>query len=159
MVNRAVAGTYSLPPYEIKLIGGGDNANKIGMAEICGRIAMLSKGGKLLDAMTSFNADDGGSSGENAGENGWFNEDGSNNGAIEKGPSTEANVHNNWWTVHHASYSDCHRRVLSGWFLLYRRLREANRKILADADPAEVLEATEKLNVHPEHETHVWAER
>ena len=46
-----------------------------------------------------------------------------------------------------------------GGFLLYRRLREANRKILADADPTEVLEATEKLDVHPEHETHVWAER
>jgi len=124
-VNDAIAGKGILSSYEMKKTGG--NKNKIAMAEIHGRIRVLSKAGKLLDAMTSLS------------------------------PASDAT--HSGWTTHHTSCSKCYRSMLSGWFLLHRRLREANKKLLADADAADILEATARLDIHPEQEAHVWAEK
>lgn len=129
MVHNAIVGKVVLSPHTMARMDG--NENKIAMAEIHERILALSKAGTLLDAMVSCH----------------LNEQG-------------AKVNQEGWTVHHTSCSTFHRSVLSGWFLLYRQLREANKKILADAaDPGGILEATPKLETHPEHEVRVWAEK
>jgi len=125
IVNDAIAGKGILSSYEMKKTGG--NKNKVSMAEIHGRIRVLSQAGKLLEAMTSLS------------------------------PASDAT--HSGWTVHHTSCSKCYRSMLSGWFLLYRRLREANKKLLADADAADILQATARLDIHPEQEAHVLAEK
>lgn len=130
MVNNAIAGKAVLSPYTLARMGG--NEQKIAMAEIHERIETLAKAGTLLDAMTSFTLDD--------------------NGAQRNG--------DDGWTVHHTSCSNSHRSVLSGCFLLYRRLREANKKILAaSAAAGGILEDTTKPELHPEHAARMWAEK
>lgn len=107
------------------------NADKTALAEIHERITALSKTGTLLDAMTPLNLED-----------------------------DKASAVNEGWTAHHTSCSNSHRCVLSGWFLLYHRLREANDKILTGAAGADgVLEATMTREVHPEREIRTWAEK
>mmetsp|Transcript_13094 Transcript_13094/g.21386 ORF Transcript_13094/g.21386 Transcript_13094/m.21386 type:complete len:350 (+) Transcript_13094:432-1481(+) len=156
IMNRAIGrdGEYVLSTHELNSIGGDEK--KKPMAEVHGRIGLLARAGTLLDAMTSsFHDADGGGDNDN-GDDTNDNED--------KKLITSNNTYNNnqhLWTIHHTSCSNCYRSVLSGWFLLYRRLREANRKILADdseLDASDVLEATTKLDVHPEEEALVRAE-
>ena len=139
-VQHAISGRVVLSTIKLKELGG--DKNKLAMAELHERILMLSRAGKLLDAMTSTN------------QTQKENKEGEGEGETQSNNATG-------WTKHHTSCSNCHRSVISGWFILYRRLKEANRTMLLDrgASAADVLDATTKLDIHPEVEVYDWTRK
>lgn len=147
-VNRAIGGEYAFSLHELKTIGReGEHGHKRSLVELHGRISLLSKAGKLLDAMARFGAN----------EAAAMTDDDDHDGEV----TAERNDNNHGWSNHHTSCSNCYRSVLSGWFLLFRRLRETNKRILSDAraDAGDIFKATAKPTTHPEFEALVWAEK
>lgn len=63
------------------------------------------------------------------------------------------------WTAHRTACSNCYRLVVSGWFLLWRRLREANKQMIEESEASEVLKATSAIDIHPEEEIYVWSNK
>ncbi len=135
-VQHAISGRVVLSSIKMKEVGG--DKYKLAMAELHERVLMLSRAGKLLDAMTSINQS------HNDNEEGEAHSDNATG-----------------WTDHHTSCSGCHRSLTSGWFILNRRLKESNRAMLLDrgASAADVLDATTKLDTHPEVEVYDWTKK
>jgi len=161
---------------EILLMASDDNGEsssssstraQIHLAEIHERIRILDKAGKLLDAMSNFEDADAGAANDGRTVGAADLPDGAVGDAAAASDKEEMTENNKpkekqlgKWTTHHESCSACHRTVLSGWFLLYRRLREANKRLLEASDTAaDVLKMTKGLEVHPEEEAYVWAKR
>ena len=145
ILHYSLSGVDVLSPRtkrELMMDDGNSNYknNKLAIAEIHERMRVLSKAGNMLELMTSFDSNSG-TTEQNleGGEEGTISEVGGG------------------WSVHHTACSNVYKSVVSGWFLLYRRLKEANRKMLEESNAADIINASAKLHVYPEQEAYIWA--
>ena len=135
-VQHVLQGQIVLSQSKMKEMKG--DVTKIAYAEVQERIMNLSRICKLLDAMVSMNKDD--TSGTKGKE------------------EDEAQVE---VTDYHIAVSNCYRSVVSGWFLLYRKLNEIRKDISEESTlprPSDILEASSsKFNTQPEHQMQTYA--
>lgn len=120
----------------------GRDTNKLALAEVQERILQLSHASKLLGAMTSVEKKEE----EEEEEMKQQSPKGDDETAYEKeGAKTNIEA-----THYHIACSNCYRSLVSGWFLLYRRLKEVTTMMNGDTKSS----VESKEEIQPEHEMH-----
>ena len=134
-IKHSISGKIIFSNYKVGELGG--DTNKLALAEVQERILQLSRDGRLLGAMTSVEKKKKNQQSPNHSDE--------ENVDDEKGANTSIEA-----THYHISCSNCYRSLVSGWFLLYRRLKKVTTMMNGDMNTT----VESKEDIQPEHEMH-----
>ena len=137
-IKHSISGKIIFSNYKVGELGG--DTNKLAFTEVQERILQLSRAGRLLGAMTSVEKKK-----KKKKEMKQKSPKGDEEDVDEEGANTSIEA-----THYHISCSNCYRSLVSGWFLLYRRLKKVTT--MMDADMNTTVESKE--DIQPEHEMH-----
>ena len=136
-IKHSISGKIIFSNYKVGELGG--DTNKLALAEVQERILQLSRDGRLLGAMTSVEKKKKEEMKQQSPKGDEENVD------DEKGANTSIEA-----THYHISCSNCYRSLVSGWFLLYRRLKKVTTMMNGDMNTT----VESKAEIQPEHEMH-----
>ena len=139
-VRAAISGNKEVSPEKSNDTDNKNIENE--MVELQERMKVLSKAGTLIDSMTMVKVEPINATNEGSDHDVSIDDDG-----------------NDGWNIYYSSRSNCYRRVVSGWFLLWRQMRETNRKRVAKSAASDIIKTTAKMEIHPDEETYLWAKK